>query len=131
MDTDPRQWLGREAERIVAEGLEALGWEVVERNARFRTGEIDLVARDGSSLVFVEVKASRSRRNSTSAGPERPVLAVDSRKQSRLRALAARWLMERDCPAGIEDFRFDVVGVEFAGDGPEAIPRLEHLRGAF
>ena len=60
--------------------LAAAGWEIVERNARTRYGELDIVALDGRALVFVEVKAGRA---GSAFGPERPVLAVDRRKQRR------------------------------------------------
>ena len=55
--------------------LASAGWEIVERNARTRHGELDIVALDGRTLVFVEVKAGRA---GSAFGPERPVLSVDS-----------------------------------------------------
>lgn len=129
--TDPRHRLGRRAEQIAAQRLEALGWELIERNVRFRRGELDIVARDDTTLVFVEVKAARSKPASRQLGPERAVLAVDGRKQSRLRALAAEWLSTRGCPAGISDFRFDAIGVEFDGWNEAEASAIEHLRAAF
>ena len=58
--TGTRQRLGRAAEDLVAARLTDAGWEIVERNARTRHGELDLVALDGRALVFVEVKAGRA-----------------------------------------------------------------------
>ena len=72
--------------------LAAAGWEIVERNARTRYGELDIVALDGRALVFVEVKAGRE---GADFGPERPVLAVDRRKQQQVRRLATAWMAER------------------------------------
>ncbi len=54
-----RQRIGRAAEDLVAARLTAAHWEIVERNARTRYGELDIVALDGDTLVFVEVKAGR------------------------------------------------------------------------
>ena len=80
------------AEDLVAARLAAAGWEIVERNARTRFGELDIVALDGRTLVFVEVKAGRA---GSDLGPERPVLAVGPRKQRRIRRLATAWMAER------------------------------------
>jgi putative endonuclease len=125
-----RQRLGRSAEGHVADRLAAEGFSIVARNARIHTaeaiGEIDLIALDGDALVFVEVKAARA---GTSHGPERPALAVDRRKQLRLRRLARAWLAERESLPCFRSVRFDVVGVSLDGSG--ATVGWEHLRGAF
>ena len=68
--TVARRRTGEIAEDLVARRLAAAGWEIVERNARTRYGELDIVARDGSTLVFVEVKGARQ---GTRFGPERPI----------------------------------------------------------
>jgi putative endonuclease len=121
-----RQRIGRAAEDLVAARLAASGWEVVERNARTRHGELDIVARDGRTLVFVEVKAGRA---GSPYGPERPVLAVNRRKQQRIRRLATSWMAaHRDLPRYAE-IRFDAIGVTF--DDSENVLDVEHLRGAF
>ncbi len=124
--TTRRRQIGRAAEDMVAERLIGSGWKLMERNARTRYGELDLVALDGNALVFVEVKAGHE---GSAFGPERPVLGVDRRKQLRVRRLATAWMSEqRDLPhyAGI---RFDAVGVTFDRAG-RAI-EVEHIRGAF
>jgi putative endonuclease len=123
--TVARQRLGRRAEDLVAARLQRLGWRLVERNYRSRSGEIDLIALDGRTLVFVEVKAGRF---GARLGPERPVFAVDRRKQLRLRRLAREWLGERRGPSGVSGYRFDVVGVSF---GPDGLADVDHLRNAF
>jgi putative endonuclease len=124
--TKARQRLGRAAEDLVAARLEASGWRLVERNARTRYGEIDLIALDGSTLVFVEVKAGRRGR---SAGPIEPAHAVGPRKQARIRRLAREWLgTGRSRGLGVAGYRFDVFGVSFGGDrGPD----VDHIRNAF
>ncbi len=79
--TVARQRLGRAAEGLVATRLERAGWRVVGRNARTRSGELDLVALDGATLVFVEVKAGRL---GARAGPERPGRARGDPQRGRI-----------------------------------------------
>jgi putative endonuclease len=124
--TAARQRTGQRAEELVARRLDAAGWQIVERNARTRYGEIDIVARDGRALVFVEVKAGRE---GAAFGPERPVLAVDARKQRRVRKLATAWMAERRGLPSYSDIRFDAVGVTF--DPAGRVVDYEHLQGAF
>jgi len=121
-----RQRLGRLAEELVAERLAAAGWEIVERNARSRYGELDLIALDGRTLVFVEVKAGSE---DSAYGPERPVLAVGPRKQRRVRRLATAWMGERRNLPRYAAIRFDAVGVSFDRVG-RAVD-VEHIQGAF
>src|SRR5690349_11662740 len=124
--TAQRQRLGRTAEDLVAARLLAAHWEILERNARTRYGELDIVALNGRTLVFVEVKAGRA---DSAYGPERPVHAVGPRKQRRVRRLAAAWLGgRRDLPYYAE-IRFDVVGVSF--DRAGRATEVEHIEGAF
>jgi putative endonuclease len=124
--TEQRQRIGRTAEELVARQLAAAGWEIAERNARTRFGELDIVALDGRTLVFVEVKAGREN---CAFGPERPILGVDHRKQQRVRRLATAWMGERrDAPYYVE-IRFDAVGVTFDRAGHAVA--VEHIRGAF
>ena len=128
--TIARQRLGREAERLTAARLAARGYRIVERNARVRTpelvGEIDLIAVDGTALVFVEVKAGRT---GAAAGPERPALAVGSRKAVKLRRLARAWLADAAPAPGHSSIRFDVVGVSVAPG--RRVAAFEHIESAF
>ena len=123
--TFARQRLGRAAEQLVATRLERSGWLIVGRNVRLPSGELDIVALDGSTLVFVEVKAGR---DGTSLGPEHPAHAVGRRKQLKLRRLAREWIAERRGPSGVAGYRFDVVGVSFGADG---LADVDHIRAAF
>jgi putative endonuclease len=124
--TAQRQRIGRAAEDLVATRLDAAGWEIVERNARTRHGELDIVARDGRTLVFVEVKAGREN---SAFGPERPILGVDRRKQQRVRRLATAWMGERRDAPYYAEIRFDAVGVSFDRAGRPT--EVEHIEGAF
>jgi putative endonuclease len=121
-----RQRIGRAAEDLVATRLADTGWELLERNARTRFGELDIVALDGTILVFVEVKAGRE---ASAFGPERPILAVDRRKQMRIRRLATAWMGERRDTPYYAEIRFDAVGVTFDRCGRTI--DVEHIRGAF
>jgi putative endonuclease len=121
-----RQRLGRRAEQLVADRLAADGWVLIQRNARTRTGEIDLIAMDGPVLVFVEVKAGRA---GSEHGPVSPAHAVGPRKQARIRRLAREWLAAgRGRGLRIAGYRFDVVGVSFGRDG---LADVDHIRDAF
>jgi len=124
--TAARQKIGREAEELAAQSLAGAGWEIVERNARTRYGELDIVALDGRALVFVEVKAGRA---GAAFGPERPILAVDVRKQRRVRKLATAWMAERRALPRYEEIRFDAVGLTF--DRAGRVADYEHIPGAF
>jgi putative endonuclease len=124
--TIARQKTGARAEELVARRLAAAGWEILERNARTRYGELDIVARDGRVLVFVEVKAGRE---GSTFGPERPILAVDARKQRRVRKLAGAWMAERRDVPPYAEIRFDAVGVTF--DRAGQLVDVEHIPAAF
>jgi putative endonuclease len=123
--TYARQRLGRRAEELVATRLQRAGWRIVGRNVRLPSGELDIVAMDGSTLVFVEVKAGRT---GATVGPEHPAHMVGRRKQLKLRRLAREWIAERRGPSGVAGYRFDVVGVRFGADG---LADVDHIRQAF
>jgi len=124
--TETRLRIGRAAEDFVAAKLAAASWEIVERNARTRYGELDIVAIDRGTLVFVEVKAGRA--NSV-FGPERPVLGVGPRKRLKIRRLAAAWMMERRDAPRYDEIRFDAVGVTF--DRAGNVADVEYIKAAF
>jgi len=124
--TAARRRTGALAEQLVARRLAAAGWTIVERNARTRYGELDVVALDGRTLVFVEVKAGRE---GATFGPERPILAVDARKQRRVRKLATAWMAERPELPRYDEIRFDAIGVTL--DRADRAVDVEHIRGAF
>lgn len=124
--TDDRRRTGRIAEDLVAERLAAAGWEVVERNARTRYGELDIVGLDGRVLVFVEVKGARAE---TSFGPEKPILSIDFTKQRQVRRLGTAWMAERRQFPPFDDIRFDAVGVTLDRNGRPL--EVEHIEGAF
>jgi putative endonuclease len=115
-----RRALGGEGEARAAAWLEARGWLVLGRNVRAGGVEIDLVARRGRTVAFVEVK---SRRSAAAGSPEE---AVDARKQRRLALGAAAWLAAHARPGWTA--RFDVVACERDAAGAWTI---RHLEAAF
>jgi len=113
--TQARRALGISGEDAVAAWYQARGYEVVARNWRCRSGELDLIVRRGRTFVFCEVKT----RSSAAFGA--PVEAVTRDKQVKVRHLAARWL--EDAPTRPTEIRFDVASV-LAGE-------IEVFEGAF
>jgi len=113
--------VGAYGERRAVEYLvHEAGMQVLDRNWRCSDGEIDIVARDGAALVFVEVK---TRRDLTFGPPEEAVIIE---KRRRLRRLALRWLAQSTVRP--DEIRFDVVSVLRPRRGPAVV---EHVRAAF
>ncbi|HIY24606.1 MAG TPA: YraN family protein [Candidatus Brachybacterium merdigallinarum] len=109
--------LGRVGEDLAARRLAQLGWTVLERNLRLTRGELDIIALDGTTLVFAEVK---TRRTFVTGAPQ---AAVDHRKLARLRRLAGEYLISASIPH--RDVRIDVIAIHAHVDGTFA---LEHLQ---
>lgn len=110
-----KRQVGGEYESLAASYLEGKGYTILERNYRNRYGEIDIIARTGDTLVFVEIKY----RSSTSCG--NPEEAVDYRKQKRISKVAMYYYTfggygELDC-------RFDVIAI-LEGE-------IRHIENAF
>jgi putative endonuclease len=116
-----KQRLGKWGEDTAAAWLTTQGYRILDRNVRFRHGEIDVVARIEDTLVFVEVKT----RHSTRLG--RPQEAVGGLKQHRLRLLALRYLQSR-CLSQESRCRFDVIAIQPSG---AESPLVEHFVNAF
>ncbi len=113
--------LGQRGEAAAARYLKGLGYKIVGRGAQLRIGEIDIIAVDGRTVVFVEVKT----RDSTIAGE--PHEAVDLNKQKRLTRLALVYLKRNgllECRA-----RFDVVSIVWPKNSRR--PQIEHIKNAF
>jgi len=118
--TTARQGLGRRGEALAAEKLTALGYALVARNYRCAAGEIDLVARQGETWVFVEVRARRGGKFGT------PEESLTPRKRQHLVAAAQSYLQENqlaDVP-----WRIDLVAVELSTRGD--LLRVEVIENA-
>ena len=100
---DERQVLGAEGERAAEKFLRRQRYSILERNYRRRAGEVDLIALDGHTVVFIEVKTR------TQPGFGSPFEAVDRRKQRQIQRAAQYYLAENRLHD--RDARFDVVGV--------------------
>ena len=112
--------LGRRGEQLAADYLQGLGLSLVERNWRCSLGEIDLVMRDGSETVFVEVKTRAG------LGYGHPLESITAAKLARLRRLAASWCEAHPDHGG--GIRIDAVAVVAPRGGGV---QIEHLRRVF
>ncbi len=112
---------GRAGERMAERHLRRLGYRIAARNFRAAGAEIDLVAVDAGTVVFVEVK----RRSGPGAGA--PEEAVDERKQERIRRAAEAFAQR--FKVGEHPVRFDVIAI--SDEGRRRRRRLEHLKDAF
>lgn len=117
---DGRRTLGRWGESVAATHLQAKGYVIVERNWRCRAGEIDLVAQQGETLVFVEVKTRRGR---DFGAPEE---GITSRKAQKLLQIGQQYVAERELDD--VDWRIDLVAVELDKSGK--LLRCDHLESA-
>ena len=117
--SDARRVVGDAGEDAVAAWYAAAGFSVLDRNWRVRAGELDIVARLGSTLVFCEVKTRRSDAFGS------PAEAVTARKQARIRGLAGQWLAANRLRVDV--LRFDVASVRPNGRGWD----VDVIEGAF
>jgi len=120
-----RGWLarafGNRGERLAAKYLRKLGYKILARQHRGRLGELDIIARDGSCIVFVEVKTRRSH----AAGS--PAEAVNSAKQAQLTRLGLAYLKRHHLLNARS--RFDVIAITWPESGGK--PELKHFQNAF
>jgi putative endonuclease len=113
MSTDPRQRLGISGEDLACAELERRGYAIVARRYRTRSGEIDIIAKDGLTIVFVEVKARMTQEFGGAAA------AMTGWKQRRIARMALDYLAHsnlHECPC-----RFDVVAIDFDKSEPRII----------
>lgn len=115
--TDPRHALGSWSEDLAVDFLRAEGLTILERNATFKVGELDIVAEDGETLVFVEVRA-RSKPDQV-----HPAATVNRRKQGQIIRAAMAYCQDHRVVDRM--IRFDVVAVL----GPDG--EIEHFPNAF
>lgn len=120
---DSRAELGRAAEQLIADRLEAAGFEVLGRNVRLGRLELDVIARRRELLVFCEVRGRAHDRFVA------PAATMDPRKIARVRQAAGQWLRTQRQALGLGhvDVRFDVAAVIFDTPGG----RVEYYEGAY
>ena len=112
--------LGLSGEDIAARHMEASGWRVLARNYRFGHKEIDLIARRGRTVAFIEVKTRARLRWG------HPLFSIDARKRREIERVARVWV-DRHGRAG-DEFRFDAIAIYRSDDGAL---RLEHVADAW
>lgn len=112
--------LGRSGEALAAEYLMAHGWTIVERNYRCGRKEIDLIARQGDSVAFIEVKTRKT------CGFGHPLEALTASKRREIETVARCWIARHGSP-GLE-YRFDAIAVLWPESGK---PAITHLKDAW
>ncbi|RJX17593.1 MAG: YraN family protein [Ammonifex sp.] len=117
-----RKQLGALAEKLAADHLQRKGYKILVRNYRCRYGEIDVIALDGRTLVFVEVRA----KGSTGFGT--PQESITHQKRLKVREVARHYLTNEVQKGSF--CRFDVVAVQFEAGGRK-VKELEHIENAF
>ncbi|GIK20667.1 MAG: YraN family protein [Ignavibacterium sp.] len=111
---------GKDGEEIAAKYLLKKGFEILKRNYRLSHGEIDIIAKDGDTLVFVEVK---TRKNLEYGEPE---YAITKKKIQQLKKIAELYLFDKQIEEA--DCRFDVIAIIL---GSENNPQITHYENAF
>jgi putative endonuclease len=112
-----RKVLGEKGESLAVSRLEAKGYQILDRNWRTREGELDIVAKDGDTIVFVEVKARTSRRFGL------PEEALTRKKRHHLIKAALAYLDANQIDN--TNWRFDFIAIEWSKNGE--LTRMEHL----
>ena len=114
-----KQQFGKKGESIAVMHLKKNGYQILEQNYRTRLGEIDIVAKEKDTIVFVEVKARRSDRFGS------PKWAVTLKKQRKISMVALHYLKSKNQTR--EKARFDVVAIRLTSEGPG----IEIVKNAF
>jgi len=120
LKSESKKIVGNRGEDIAADYLASNDYKIIERNYRFGHGEIDIIAKNKSVLVFIEVKA----RKNLEFGP--PELAITKNKQRQIRKISEAYLIEKDIKD--MDCRIDVVAILLKKNLP---PEINHIENAF
>ncbi|HAG50953.1 MAG TPA: YraN family protein [Deltaproteobacteria bacterium] len=117
--TNIRIDIGKRGETLAISFLKKNGYRIIESNFRCRYGEIDIIAQDGKTVAFIEVKTKTSNRFGS------PTQAVDSRKQRQVSKTALAYISQKRLTN--YSARFDVVGINIKGSNSE----IELIKNAF
>jgi putative endonuclease len=115
-----RRWRGQQGEQMAAEFLQRQGYRIEQQNYRCREGEIDIIAWDGPTLVFIEVKTKGQTRFDV------PQAMVHRHKQNKIVHVAMVYIQQRRLQR--VDVRFDVVAITLL---PGVPPEVTHVPAAF
>jgi putative endonuclease len=125
---DHRRALGRHGEKLAVEHLLTRGFSLLARNYRTRRGEIDLIAFDGRTLIFVEVKTQQLGTSGIRMG-ESPLEWLSASQLARYRPVAQAWLDDpRHASPQAQSMRFDAIGVLVDAKG--TVVDLRHVEGS-
>jgi len=108
---------GKLAEDLAAKFLKNLGYKIIERNIRFRFGEIDIVASKNNQLVFIEVRFRKSAEFGDSLS------TIDAKKQKKLKKAILAYIRDHNYTG---DFRFDAIGVS-----GKKFDKIEHIQNIY
>lgn len=117
--TNIRIDIGKRGETLAISFLKKNGYRIIESNFRCRYGEIDIIAQDGKTVAFIEVKTKTSNRFGS------PTQAIDSRKQRQVSKTALAYISQKRLTN--YSARFDVVGINIKGSNSE----IELIKNAF
>lgn len=118
-----RKLLGQTGEDAAERYLKEKGYRILERNYRLKMGEVDIIALDRDTVVFVEVKTRRGISHGT------PAEAVNLRKQRRIVKAATAYIIGKKLVD--VSCRFDIISIIVAGDGGGTSPGIDHIVSAF
>ncbi len=111
--------LGNKGEKLACRYLRRKGYNILQRNYRYKIGEIDIIAQKGEFLIFIEVKTRLNREFGE------PFEAVTHYKQERLRRLAESYIVDNQ--EHELDYRFDVISILYE----KKKPIIKHIENAF
>ncbi|PPB08567.1 YraN family protein [Brevibacillus laterosporus] len=123
--TDRRRLIGQIGECRASDYLESLGYSIIGRNVRLSQGEIDIVAMEQRTVVFVEVRTRIGKRGVTPKYGS-PVESITPRKQQKLRQLALAYLQNHN--QSYDTFRIDAIAVWISPDLSQTEEGLEHYK---
>ncbi len=119
--SDSRKKLGMQGEKLAAKFLKRRGYKITQRNYKCKLGEIDIVAQQDKTVVFVEVKTRRTKE----FGP--PQYAITAAKKKQISKAALSYIREKNFTE--QSCRFDVIAITFSPESRK--PKIEHIENAF
>ncbi len=118
---DSRKEVGAKGEKLAAKFLKRKGYKIIQRNYKCKLGEIDIIAKQDRTIVFVEVKTRRTQE----FGP--PQYAITAAKRGQISRVALLYIREKKMVE--QNCRFDVIAITFSPESRK--PRIEHIENAF
>ena len=117
--SDYRKQVGNKGESLAEDYIKRKGYKIIQRNYRCRLGEIDIIAKDDDTIVFIEV---RTKQNENFGSPQG---SVTSTKKSKISKTALSFIQEKNLSG--YSYRFDFIAITFS----QGKPNIEHIENAF